>query len=147
MMRTYRLIQSIVTLHNTPEAQAALDVVRERAGAECVTITPADDPAGVMVATISVAEELDVPEAQAVEQAIYALTPHVVGAAQVVTENDGAPGSFFIGAPSDIRRLRTSLSTQSIVEWALEVETPVLLDLLARLEQIVESRGEKVPGA
>jgi hypothetical protein len=140
-MRTYRVIQTIVTLHDTLAARAALDEVRARAGNECVTITPADDPAGVIVATISVAEELDVAEAHAIEQAIYALTPHMIGAAQVVTETDGASGSFFIGAPSAIHRLRTTLSTQSIVEWAMEVETPVLLDLLARLGQIVAARG------
>ena len=140
-MRTYRVIQAIVTLHDTPAAHTALDEVRARAGDECVTITPADDPAGVLVAAISVAEELDVAEAQSIEQAIYALTPHVLGAAQVVTETDGASGSFFIGAPSDIQRLRTMLSTQSIVEWAMEAETPVLLDLLTRLGQIVAARG------
>ena len=144
-MRTNRLIQAVVTLYDTSEAQSALDIVRARAGDECVTITPADDPAGVMVATISVSEELEVTEAQSIEQAIYGLTPHVIGAAQVVTENDGAPGSFFIGAPAEIHRLRTDLSSQSIVEWALEIETPVLLNLIARLGQIVTSRGEKPP--
>lgn len=146
-MHTNRLIQAVVTLHDTPEAQAALDVVRARAGEECVTITPADDPAGVVVVTISVDEELEVAEAQAIEQAIYGLTPYIVGAAQVVTENDGSPGSFFIGAPAEIHRLRTDLSSQSIVEWALEIETPVLLSLIARLGQIVASRGEKPPAA
>jgi hypothetical protein len=144
-MRTNRLIQSVITLRDTPEAQEALDIVRARAGDECVTITPADDPAGVIVATISVAEELDTAEAQAIEQAVYALTPYVVGAAQVTKESDGSAGSFFIGTPADIRRLRTDISAQAIVEWAMEVETPELLKLLTRLEQIVVARGAKLP--
>lgn len=43
--------------------------------------------------------------------------------------------------------MRTDLSSQSIVEWALEFETSELLNLIARFSQIVASRGEKSPTA
>lgn len=131
----------MVTLHDTPKAQHALDQLRAKIGAECVTITPVDDPSGKMVVAISVDEEMESDEVLEIEQAIYSLTPYATDAARFTTETDGAPGAFYIGDPIAIRQLRMVQDVEDLMEWAMEVDTPTLQTALTRLQDILTARS------